>query len=147
MKSLKYLIIIACILFILPENTTGQTLDYEDDVYPVVKSQPKEISYPLLFNFQKQVPGHANAYFQLGLIFKEWTFEYDPFTDYDVVIYFANQAETYFGLSLSKIDKKEARKNGEYYQGAEKQEGNWWHKPEDIKNLIYDHRAELRNYK
>ncbi len=146
MKIIKYLTILSALLF-NNIGAMGQMLDYEDDVYPVVINQPKEISYPVLFDFQKQVPYHANAYFQLGLIFKEWTMEYDPFTDYNIIMYFASQAETYFSLCINNLDKREARKHGDWYQGAKKQEDNWWHKPEDIMKVVLKHRSELKEYK
>ena len=147
MKSFQFTTIIIIAILANALQLTGQNLDYEDDIYPLVKNQPKEITYPILFNFQKKERHHCNAYFQLGLIFKEWAMEYDPFTNYDNITYFMNQAQTYFSLCLNKLDKGEARRNGELYQGAEKQEGNWWYKPKDIKEVIEDHLSSLKKYK
>ncbi|MGM0496792.1 MAG: hypothetical protein ACQESJ_02655 [Bacteroidota bacterium] len=147
MKPIQFTTIFIIAILANAMQLTGQNLDYEDDIYPLVKNQPKEITYPILFNFQKEEGHHCNAYFQLGLIFKEWAMEYDPFTNYDNVTYFMNQAETYFGLCSNKMDKREARKHGELYQGAKKQEDNWWHKPEDIKEVIDKHLSTLKDYK
>lgn len=148
MKGSKYLwLCLGLSLFFFEDTIKAQKLDYYDDVYPVVKSQPKEISYPLLFKFQKQIPYHPNCYFQMGLIFRQWTFEYDPFLDYDIVKYFAQQAETYFKLSAHYVDKKEARKNGEHYPGVKKQDNNWFYKPIDIKTVANNHVEEIQNYK
>ena len=141
------LIITLILLAIVPfKGMSQENLDYEDDVYPAIKNKSNFKTYSLLKKFQESNPEHANTYYQLALIAKEWAKEYDPFTEFKDVSYFIYHTKVYLGLCRKFIDKREARKNGELYQGAKKQDGNWWHKPKDIKARLDTHKTEIEKY-
>ena len=76
----------------------------------------QEEVYSLLLVYQKQDPYFANTYFQLGLISKYWSKDYDALTNLRDVEFFIYNTGLYFGLASSKIDAKEIRKQ----QGGEK---------------------------
>lgn len=144
----KRFLLIAQVLFVafaFIGNAHAQ-LDYQDDVLPVVREKSKHVSYPLLLEFQRQNPKHANTYYQLGLIADEYAREYDPFTEYKDVSYFIYHTKVYLGLCKNYMDKKEARKNGDFYQGISKSDDNWFYKPEDIIPVLDERMAAIETY-
>lgn len=88
-----------------------------DDIFDVVKSGDKDKAYTLLLAYQRQDPDFANAYFQLALIARDWTKEFNPFTEFQYVKLFIYNTKLYFGLAKLKL-KEEKKKNRDLYENA-----------------------------
>lgn len=115
----KYFIIICLVLinFLLINLVikAQRNLKYKD-VYKTVLEKSKEEAYSMLLIYQKQDPYFPNTYFQLGLIAKYWSKDYDALTDIKDVNFFIYNTSLYFGLANAKIDEKEIRRNDDYYK-------------------------------
>lgn len=140
------LAVISLFITLLTGMQVNAQLDYEDEVLPAVRNEPYHVSYPLLQEHQRINPRHANTYYQLGIIAHHWAKDYDPFTEFKDVNYFIYHTKVYFGLCKNYLDKKEARKHGEFYQGVQKSEGNWFHKPGDILPKIDSFIRDIKTY-
>ena len=146
-KIILYLIVLGC--FLPGKNNAQQNLKYKD-LYEVVQTKSPEIAYPMLLSFQRQDPYHVNVYYQLGLIADKWAKEYDPLLDIPNVKYFTYHTDVYFSLAKSKLDKREVRKNREYYQQARKSKGNSKIEYEDVlkhlKIKIFENEEFVQNW-
>ncbi|MEN8119018.1 MAG: hypothetical protein ABFS35_01665 [Bacteroidota bacterium] len=146
----KYFIIIFLILIsffvINPVIIAQRNLRYKD-VYKAVVEKSREEAYSILLIYQKQDPYFPNPYFQLGLIAKYWSKDYDALTDIKDVNFFIYNTNLYFGLAKAKIDEKEIRKNDDYYKNAssfnELEKLNF----EDVKSYINEQIAANNEYK
>jgi len=113
----KHTLIIS-LLYLLSVNFTfaGSRIKY-DDVYKSVLSGNKDEAYTLLIAYQKQNPGFANTYFQLGIIAKEWAKSYNPFKEFTYTKMFIYNTKLYFNLAKLYM-KNERGKNRSYYKNA-----------------------------
>ena len=113
----KHTLIIS-LLYLLSVNFTfaGSRIKY-DDVYKSVLSGNKDEAYTLLIAYQKQNPGFANTYFQLGIIAKEWAKSYNPFKEFTYTKMFIYNTKLYFNLAKLYM-KDEKGKNRSYYKNA-----------------------------
>ncbi len=113
---MKKIIIILFSVFISYHSFARKTLKY-DDIYEVVLSGDKDKAYTLLLAYQRQDPDFANTYFQLALIARDWTKEFNPFTEFQYVKLFIYNTKLYFGLAKLKL-KEEKKKNRDLYENA-----------------------------
>jgi len=105
-------------------------------VYKIIEDKSKEEAYSLLLIYQKQDPHFANTYFQLGMIAKYWSKDYDALTDIRDVFFFIYNTGLYFGLANLKIDEKEIRRNDDFYRNCEKFREVNKIKFEDVKSYV-----------
>lgn len=113
---MKKIAIIILSIFISYNGFARKTLKY-DDIYEVVLSGDKDKAYTLLLAYQRQDPDFANTYFQLALIARDWTKEFNPFTEFQYVKLFIYNTKLYFGLAKLKL-KEEKKKNRDLYENA-----------------------------
>lgn len=125
-------------------NFAQKRIDYKD-VYEIVKTGQKENAYTILLSFQKQNPEFANAYFQLGLISQEWAYDFNPFTEFDLMKLFIYNTKLYFNLAQFKI-ADEKKRNREYYVNAIETEDVKDLSFEEISAFIDKQTKEIREY-
>ncbi len=113
---MKIIIIISLSILISTQSFAKKPLKY-DDIYEVVLSGDKDKAYTLLLAFQKQEPEFANTYFQLALIARDWSKEFNPFTEFSYTKQFIYNTKLYFGLAKLKL-KEEKKKNRDLYENA-----------------------------
>jgi len=113
---MKTTIFIFFSIIISVQSFASKTLKY-DDVYETVLSGDKDKAYTLLLAYQRQDPDFANTYFQLALIARDWTKEFNPFTEFQYVKLFIYNTKLYFGLAKLKL-KEEKKKNRDLYENA-----------------------------
>ncbi|RLD49633.1 MAG: hypothetical protein DRI94_10755 [Bacteroidetes bacterium] len=110
--------IIITLIILLTSSVTlsAERLKY-DAVYKSVLSGNKDEAYTLLLAYQRQDPGFANTYFQLGIIAKEWAKSYNPYKEFIYTKLFIYNAKLYFNLAKLYM-KNEKGKNRSYYKNA-----------------------------
>ena len=110
--------IIITLIILLTSSITlsAERLKY-DAVYKSVLSGNKDEAYTLLLAYQRQNPGFANTYFQLGIIAKEWAKSYNPYKEFIYTKLFIYNAKLYFNLAKLYM-KNEKGKNRSYYKNA-----------------------------
>jgi len=111
-------IIIITLIILLTSSITlsAERLKY-DAVYKSVLSGNKDEAYTLLLAYQRQNPGFANTYFQLGIIAKKWAKSYNPFKEFTYTKMFIYNTKLYFNLAKLYM-KDEKGKNRSYYKNA-----------------------------
>ena len=115
------------------------------DVYEIIKESDHDKAYTLLLAVQKQDPDFANAYFQLGMIAKAWTMEFNPFTEFEYTKLFIYNTKLYFNLAKLKI-KDDKKKNIEFFLNASiKFEGKKL-TFEEISSFIDQKVSEIKEY-
>ncbi len=139
---ITYLLLIS-LLFVNKESFAQKNLKYKN-VYKTISEKSKEEAYSMLLIYQKQDPYFPNTYFQLGLIAKYWSKDYDALTNIKDVRFFIYNTSLYFGLAKSKIDDKEVRKNDDYYRNVSKFKGIDKLKFEDV-NFFIEEQIEANN--
>jgi len=113
---MRIVIILFFSILVSFQSFARKTLKY-DDIYDVVLSGDEDKAYTLLLAYQRQDPNFANTYFQLALIAKDWTKEFNPFTEFQYVKLFIYNTKLYFGLAKLKL-KEEKKKNRDLYENA-----------------------------
>ncbi|HET8860593.1 hypothetical protein [Marivirga sp.] len=99
-----------CVIF----SSQAQRLKYKN-IFPILQSRDYKTAEPLLINYLKDNDDEANAYFYYGeiIVSKLDSVEIFPTTEkYDSM---ANIAIAAYKKSISLIDDREVRKNGDYY--------------------------------
>ena len=145
MKSLKILaFVLLCALSI--SSGYGQRILKYKTIYQSVINEPNEKSYPMLVEYQRQDPFHANCYYQMALIADKWAREYDPFMDYDNIMFFTYNTNLYLGLALKYMDEKEANRMEGYYQGIKGTLKKGEISTEDIKLDIHKRITAIKIY-
>ncbi len=112
----KTIIITLIILLTSSITLSAERIKY-DAVYKSVLSGNKDEAYTLLLAYQKQNPGFANTYFQLGIIAKEWAKSYNPYKEFTYTKLFIYNTKLYFNLAKLYM-KDEKGKNRSYYKNA-----------------------------
>ncbi len=143
MIKLKYILIIL-LLFSVSYSSYASRLKY-DDVYKVVLSGDKDKAYTLLLAYQKQNPKFANAYFQLGLIAKDWAKSFNPYKDFAYTKMFIYNTKLYFNLAKLYM-KDEKGRNRSYYKNAPIIPKGKKLKIEDIEEFIDAQTEEIKDY-
>jgi len=115
-KKMRIIILVFLSILISVQGFGKKSLKY-DDIYDVVLSGDKDKAYTLLLAFQKQEPEFANTYFQLALIARDWTKEFNPFTEFAYTKQFIYNTKLYFGLAKLKL-KEEKKRNRDLYENA-----------------------------
>jgi len=123
-----------------------RNLKYKD-VYKTIIERSREEAYSTLLIYQKQAPYFANTYFQLGLIAKYWSKDYDALTDIKTVKFFIYNTNLYYGLANLKIDEKSVRKYDDYYKNVGQLKEIEKLKYEDVKVYIDEQLAANKEYK
>ncbi len=141
----KYKIIHVLFLLLLCNISAASSRIKYDDVYKVVLSGDKERAYTLLLAYQKQNPEFANAYFQLGIIAKEWAFDFDPYKEFYYTKLFIYNTKLYFNLAKLYM-KDEKNKNRSYYKNAPIIPKGKKLKISDIEEYIDAQAAEIKDY-
>ena len=144
MKKYK-LTAILFIIFIVNSNVVAQKKMNYQDVFDVVLENDNEKAYTLLLAFQKQDPDFTNTYFQLGLIAKQWTKEFNPFTEFNYTKLFIYNTKLYFDLAKFKL-KDEKKKNRGLYSNIKLSEEDKKVSFEDIYKFIDEQIEEIKVY-
>jgi len=109
--------ILILVVYIFSVFRAGASLINYDDVYSIVLSGDKDRAYTLLMAYQKQDPDFSNTYFQLAIIAKEWTYEFNPFTEFSYTKQFIYNTKLYFNLAMLKLED-DKKKNRMYYENV-----------------------------
>ncbi len=131
---------------ILFSSLFGQRLDYEDDVYELIKKNKIDEVYPILWQYQRQDPHFANTYVQIAMIAQFYAKEYDPLIDKKEVDHFIYVAKLCWGLAKGKMTEKEVRKNREFFENAKIVDNIKNLAFEDVMRFVEKRNAEIVEY-
>lgn len=93
----------------------AQKVKYKD-LFPLLDAKKYEDAEPFLKTFLLNEPDHANANFQMGLLFQAKAEANDVVEETEKMAANIDTAVLYFQKAKTLIDDKEVRKRDEYYQ-------------------------------
>lgn len=144
MKKIKIITGFFIILIVNSAAFAQKKMNYQD-VFDVILKKDNEKAYTLLLAYQKQDPDFTNTYFQLGLIAKQWTKEFNPFTEFNYTKLFMYNTKLYFDLAKFKL-KDEKKKNRGLYSNIRLAEEEQKLSFEDIYKFIDEQIEEIKVY-
>ncbi|MCZ6899796.1 MAG: hypothetical protein O7F74_06130, partial [Bacteroidetes bacterium] len=143
----------ALLLLFLSNSLYSQKIKYKD-LFPLLNAKKYEDAEPFLRNYLFKEPDHANANYQMGLIFQSKINDLDILKEVDQLQVLTDSAVLYFKKSKELINEKEIKKKDEFYQAFNRRDlrsGKFGIKLSDvhfdIENRIEDLEARLINVK
>ncbi|MCZ6694307.1 MAG: hypothetical protein O6939_10435, partial [Bacteroidetes bacterium] len=143
----------ALLLLFLSNSLYSQKIKYKD-LFPLLNAKKYEDAEPFLRNYLFKEPDHANANYQMGLIFQSKINDLDILVEVDQLQVLTDSAVLYFKKSKELINEKEIKKKDEFYQAFNRRDlrsGKFGIKLSDvhfdIENRIEDLETRLINVK
>jgi len=143
----------ALLLLFLSNSLYSQKIKYKD-LFPLLNAKKYEDAEPFLRNYLFKEPDHANANYQMGLIFQSKINDLDILKEVDQLQVLTDSAVLYFKKSKELINEKEIKKKDEFYQAFNRRDlrsGKFGIKLSDvhfdIENRIEDLETRLINVK
>lgn len=111
-KIVLALFTISCLF---SQEVLAQKIKYKD-LFPLLNSKNYALAEPLLKTFIKNEPEHANAHFQMAMLYDYKANKADVLKEKALLNSYIDSAILFYNKATTMITEKELKKNEEFYQ-------------------------------
>ena len=120
---MKKAILILVLVPLFAMDAEAQKVKYKD-LYYLLDTRKYDEAEPFLKEFlmDPKNADHANAHFQMAVIYQEKAKKNDVLQETETLNYNIDSAVSYYQKALARIDEKEIKRNDEYYQAYQRRD-------------------------